>query len=142
MNEELQKALTEILNGTLSAAGDAKQFLMAEIPEVVQQLLMWKLAEASVWMLFGVVLAVGGIITNWKIFKSKPDGKTPLRSWAWRVWSDGDIWMEAGALIACIFSGAVGFIGVLVTLINLATALQIWIAPKIYLIEYAATLVN
>ena len=44
MNEQLQNALVNLLTKVTSGMDTATAFLSAELPEVVQQLLVWKLA--------------------------------------------------------------------------------------------------
>ena len=41
MNEQLQQALVAILNKTVASVEAGANFLAAEIPDVIQQLLMW-----------------------------------------------------------------------------------------------------
>ena len=53
---KLQDALAEAVNRSVEVAGEAKDFLAAEIPEVVRQLLMWKMAESIAMNLFYLVL--------------------------------------------------------------------------------------
>ena len=120
MNEELQKALLSILNSTINAATAAKEFLIAETPEVVRQLLMWKAAEAAV-ISFALLIGVALVVVPW---------------WKNRKWC----LHELGPLN--FFPGFAVFILLFFALGNFLIMLQIIIAPKIYLLEYAASLVK
>ena len=55
MNEQLQAALAEIITKVSNGADSAVAFLSGQLPDVVQQLLMWKLvancAEAVIALL-------------------------------------------------------------------------------------------
>lgn len=138
MNEQLQTALLTILNSTINAAGAAKEFLLAEVPEVIRQLLVWKAIESGLRM--AVWLAVAGAM----LYVSR------------RLWKYAKNWQAPAGIrlelantedrdYAYIASGFLGIFSGLTTIISLLynTAwLQIIVAPKLYLIEYAASLVK
>jgi len=124
MTEELQGALTEILNGILTA----KDFMLAELPEVIQQLLLWKFWYYCLHNIVGIVLLIAGVVLAIryfkKIFKYINDGTSyNMREIAFLPYT-------IVTVIWFLFAGHC---------INLVW-LKIWIAPKIYLIEYAASL--
>jgi len=125
MNEQLQAALLSILNSTISAATVAKDFLLAEIPEVIRQLLIWKAVESGIWFGLGVVLTALSVFVLTKAVK---------------FWKAGYEKMDAAMFcsVATVLSGGCG---ICFTFTNL-TWLKILIAPKLYLIEYAASLVK
>lgn len=141
MNEELQKALTAIINKTLAGIDAGTAFLQAELPDVIQQLLLWKLAEALILVATGlVVLAISAWVArvNFRKVKVNPNGGAHGNIKPTLVYNeDGDI--HPGIV-------AYGVVQVFVAVCALAwlsytlTAVQIFIAPKIYLIEYAASL--
>ena len=115
MNEELQGALAEILNGVLSA----KDFVLAELPEVIYQLLLWKFAESIICLLAGIAaLAICCIGAK--------------KTWEWAA-EDGT-GLEAITILWLLPTAFAVFEG-----LNIKW-LQIWLAPKVYLIEYAASL--
>jgi phosphatidylserine synthase len=123
MNEELQNALAEILNKTVDGMTAAGAFLESEIPEVIMQLLRWRMAESllmtAVWIVFAW-LCVGG-----------------FRKAANLNWEDASEKEQTFAGMRVVAS--------LCLLLPLAMEfgydwLQIWLAPKVYLIEYAANL--
>lgn len=123
MNEELQKVLMGIINKTVEVTGEATNFLTAEIPEVVEQLLMWKMAESLMGVVLGFICGIIFLIIAIKSSKKWPnpmDEVTPLPLFL--------------IIISYILSG-------LIPLCNWnITWLQIWVAPKVYLIEYVASL--
>lgn len=126
MNEQLQQALAALLNKTVAGVEAGTAFLQAEIPDVIQQLLMWKLAQASA-MSAACVLGLLGVAFV-------------LRVVAKHTANDGILSIEGGgipvSILSAAFTGAAG-----VGLFSWGSdALQIWLAPKIYLIEYAASL--
>ncbi len=141
MNEELQKALTEILNGAMGAAGQAKDFLQAELPEVIQQLLLWKAVSGLIGGFFALIAISGWIWAAVKVFKAMPSEMGREQSnWAWQAYSSFGPDMKAGPFIRLFGSGLLALVSAVFILPGFFVALQIWLAPKVYLIEYAASL--
>lgn len=128
MNEELQKALLAILNKTVSAAEAGMSFLQKELPEVIQQLLMWKAIESALIFVVMLSITVTCVVLAAKLFKYAKEYKPK------NIYDDADGYhigvflLSVGAVISLVF-----------TLCSF-TWLQILIAPKLYLIEFAASL--
>ena len=132
MNEQLQTALAQIITKSLETADKAEAFILAEMPNVVQQLLTWKFWDSIVRCVGGLSCYVAGA------------GLVYLCYWLWKRSAEKDRYMSdvnsipstIGALIflCCTWIPAC-------FLVNL-TWLQIWVAPKVYLIEYASSLIN
>lgn len=123
MNEQLQKALTTLLDKSLNAV----DFMVAELPEVIQQLLLWKMWEYLICNAAGIILMIVVIVACIKgtkaILKSKEKSDYGMEEMFF-------IPMSIGAVVFSIMS---------CSLVNIVW-LQILIAPKVYLIEYAASL--
>lgn len=129
MNENLQTAVAQIIERSLAAVDTAASFLAAEIPDVVQQLLMWHMVKSGVYMALGLAL-LAAIPLYWKWWYRNAERN-----------NDGEL-LDGGATFIGGVAGVVGSAALLpsgLILINL-TWLQIWIAPKVWLIEYAAKL--
>ena len=128
MNETLQNALAEILIKATETAEVAGAFVVAELPDVVQQLLMWKMVESIAMCLVGVLILIPSAVLLYRGITSKipyfDQNDEPTAKMALTI---------IGGL-AAILPGGFGFAA-----LNLDW-LQILIAPKIYLIEYAASL--
>ena len=123
MNEELQNQLTQMLADLATNAAAAKDFALSEMPDVVSQLLWWRgIASFLFWILFLALIAAG--VKLWWAF-SRSEGE----------WPDS---REMAAVLGGFVCLAVGMIGFLISF----DWLQILIAPKVYLIEYAAELVR
>lgn len=124
MNEQLQQALTALLNKTVSGVEAGAAFLQAEIPDVIYQLLIWKACVSAISML--AFLAC--IFAIYKINKIQI---------AWIKSVDDFDFVDHPQIM---FNLAQLFW--IIPLIELWSIdwLQIWLAPKIYLIEYAASL--
>ena len=138
MNEELANTANIALKGIIDSVTATKDFVLAELPEVVEQLLIWKMAESLVWCVVGV-LALLAIAVNaskliaygknvgWQDYTRNEEGDrqaTNLKPWLYFT----IIGTAIAAPIACLT-------------VNIAW-LQIWIAPKVYLLEYASELVK
>lgn len=122
MNDDLQEALAEILNKTTQGVEAGVGFLQRELPEVIQQLLVWHMVKSAVTCLFFLTatcaLAYG-----------------TARMWKWCLSEDD------GSQVLCVFPGLAVLVSGYLTLAS-NSWLQILIAPKLYLIEYAASLVK
>lgn len=128
MNEELQTALAEIITTSLQTADAAKDFVLAELPDVVHQLLMWKMMES-----FLVFLTSVFFFMTWywvRLFLKKG-----IKKYSFEKES-----LPIGTAMATVPSVIIGFL--VLTESRGMDWLQILIAPKIYLLEYAANLVK
>lgn len=133
MNEQLATAITALINQSLELFNQGVSFLSQEIPDVVHQLLIWKLTQSLIYTVgaaIGTAIFIGLWIWVFKIcLKMHRKGKESDYYIPWFPFSLGTILY---AFIYCIF---------IYYYFNL-TWLQIWIAPKVYLIEYAAKLIK
>lgn len=125
MNEELQQALAEMITSSVAVAGDALAFTKEQLPEVVQQLLVWKMTLSIVWFSIGLLFLIASVVLLYK--SNLMDSNIEY---------DDDINVGVAAI-----SSVLVCIGIPSVVCNLAW-LQIWLAPKVYLIEYAANLVR
>jgi hypothetical protein len=131
MNEQLQQALAEILNKATAGVESGAAFLQAELPDVIQQLLMWKMAAAILSILISIVIIYA--YAKALISYAKSDRSN-------RFWHDGYDTISPFGFTTLLAGGIASFFCVLCIIDSLFDVLQIWIAPKIYLIEYAASL--
>jgi hypothetical protein len=117
MKEQLQVALTEVINTTVQA----KDFIIAETPDVVRQLLLWKMTEAIIYSAVGLLLlgACAFLIPRaWKKLSDIDEGLLPIMMfWALPLFG-------CGALLS-----------------NTLIWVQILVAPKVYLLEYVKDMV-
>jgi hypothetical protein len=169
MNDQLQNALVAIINKAGQGVDAGVSFLQAQLPDVIQQLLLWKLV-ASLLVFIALISACAGLA--WIMMKAYRVGKlrrdlaselhrvermTERFRYFMRTQTDeeakkeedcreqervireqlsalpdiGQFTYALGALYLPIILGICGW-GF--------TWLQILIAPKLYLIEYAASL--
>lgn len=127
MDKQLQQAVAALIEKSLKAFESGADFMAAQLPDVVQQLLMWHMALSATKAAAAVLLFVVLVIATRRGYKAAETYKRY-----------GDAWLAfilCGTLGWTIWAIAVG------ALWNL-TWLQIWVAPKIFLIEYAARMVT
>lgn len=125
MNEELQNSLAELIAKSVQTAESAKSFLLSEMPEVVQQLLTWKLAEGflrfsiSIAAIISIVF-ISKVMVRKVVYQSE-NNKEPVA-----------LFLIVPAFILLLLS---------VEMFSLEW-IQVWLAPKVYLIEYAGELLK
>jgi hypothetical protein len=141
INDKLQMALAEMLKKATDVAGQAKDFAVAQLPDVIRQLLWWKFAESITVMLMPLI----GLAICLKIFfptlklviseGTKPESGRYAEK-------ETDPLCDPSVFFPSLIKGIVTGLGsVIFGVWSIAsmnfTWLQIWIAPKVYLIEYA-----
>lgn len=126
MNEQLQKALVELIGKASNGIDASVSFLSAEIPDVIHQLLVWYAIESAIYTVIGVAIAAMWIACEKLSLKKISD-------WKWEV---DDVFMHY--LLLGMFPRIAAFVTVCI-MVNIDW-LKIWIAPKIWLIEYASQL--
>ena len=148
MNEQLQKSLVELIGKASNGIDASVSFLSAEIPDVIHQLLVWYAAKSAIDFFVGILIMAFGVkIFTMKIGWSKESARQDYidgKDWTRYCSSTKTTSTEYDAIMImpdywkAKASGAfVVMIGCLWTNIDW---LQIWIAPKIWLIEYASQL--
>ena len=136
MNDQLQQSLSQILDQAVSGAQAGVSLLSAELPDVIHQLLMWKMIESLIWCIGGIVFTVVAI--RWFV---KNSGRGKEVGYKYKPTLTHD---ELGGLAPWIPATAFTLAALAIIACNIIniTWLQILIAPKVYLIEYAASLVT
>ena len=151
----LDEALTRLINRSVDAAesvagditsttSDAAAFLVAEIPDVIQQLLIWHAIESFIWFFLGTLILAAPWLVYWR-WGGRGEPTEPAYSGEARYKEtlthgyDGRISQDAlFVLLLCGFLATL--IGVALTLTSLDW-IKILVAPKLYLFEYARALV-
>tara|TARA_S200002703_G_C3777380_1_gene239368 strand:- start:216 stop:605 length:390 start_codon:yes stop_codon:yes gene_type:complete len=127
--EELNRALADLITQATTGVEAASGFLQAEIPEVVMQLLAWNFYINLIW--FGVGVGAFGIslaLTAFAIHTAFAIQETTKNTE-----QDDDIRFACATIAAVVlFTFSLFFLNV--------QWLKIWVAPKVWLIEYAARL--
>lgn len=150
MNEQMQAALIKLIEKAQIGIDTSVSFLSAEIPDVVHQLLMWYAVRSFMWF----VLFVLFILLGWHIFRKTGMTKDEAKA-AYERKEGWTIELGYHSIPSSKYSSIMGApcdhfwyrawgsamvgVGILFMMANFDW-LKIIIAPKIWLIEYAASL--
>lgn len=138
MNEQLQTALAEMIGKANAGIDAGTSFLQAQLPDVIQQLLVWKLAQ-NVLMAAFMLLAIWGLV-NLLLVIHRADSVGLWRREPAYSWEKDTAPMSSIAYMAAFVSLLAIALMSFAAVTRLLTAVQLWLAPKVYLIEYAASL--
>ncbi|WP_109910826.1 hypothetical protein [Proteus mirabilis] len=139
MNEQVSRALTDLLEKASNGIDSTVAFSQANLPEVIHQLLTWKMTMGVIWSVVGVALIALAIF---------------MPIWAKKAKSNGAIWTyHAGEinyninsvmydLFRAILPVPILFLGVVIFIDGFSMWLKMLLAPKLYLIEYTASLIK
>ena len=131
MDDKLQEALLNILNNVTQSVENGVSFLSEQLPDVIHQLLLWKAVESGIHFVILLALCIGLGIAACKFLKAGREYK-PKNGY------------DDGATGFFFLFGVTFVLGVVsfVFASNQLEWLKILIAPKMYLIEYAAQLMK
>jgi len=127
MNEKLQEQLTTILKSATETAKQAGAFLSDDVPDVVNQLLLWHGVESFIYFTLGILLFILGVV--YIIFLTRNARKNGIEIFSYYE----PYW--------CLYLLTVIPWTISLSLLEFKW-LKIWLAPKLYLIEYTATLLK
>ena len=146
MNEELQTAVSSLINKALDGVDATTGFLQAEIPEYLYQLLLWYGVKSFIYFLLAVSIIPVVVFVYRKANEEKDRAiEAKLNGERWTYWStvggvsssSYDFKVNMALFWAfLVIASIVAFF-----LANLEW-LQIWIAPKVWLFEYASSLIK
>ena len=131
MDDKLQEALLNILNNVTQSVENGVSFLSEQLPDVIHQLLLWKAVESGIHFVILLALCIGLGIAACKFLKAgreyKPKNACDDKAIGYFLLFGITLFI---ACVAFVFAS------------NQLEWLKILIAPKMYLIEYAAQLVK
>jgi len=142
MNEQMQQALIKVIEKANSGVDASIDFLSDQLPDVVHQLLTWGLLSSVVSCFVCLIVVVTCVFAINKTLSSIESAKKSKRTnWAYFAYSHSDDGtLEACSIFVFIFSSVAITVSIIAFIANAFEALKIGFAPKIWLIEYAATL--
>lgn len=128
MEEQANKILVELLQKAVGGIDAAVSFSQAQIPDIVHQLLVWNSVSSFLYQLF-VILLISGYFLSIKKLNSIAlnESNSPEKS---------------GLAVAGIIAGGIVSLSFFVSFFFYFDWLKIWLAPKLYLLEYAASLIK
>ncbi|HHL2824763.1 TPA: hypothetical protein ACQ431_002994 [Citrobacter murliniae] len=149
MNEQANKILVDLLQKASNGIDAAVSFSQAQIPDVIHQLLVWNFTKSLVSTLFMIVTIPIVVKFARAMFKREQDGVFDEEGYSWDKgkpkYKPTLIWERDGDLspLTLLFGAAIGLYAAISFIVIFdMTWLKIWLAPKLYLIEYAAHLVK
>jgi hypothetical protein len=113
----LEQTLVDTINASKAGIEKGIDFAQAQIPDVVQQLLVWKLTAALVMTAVCILVIIGCLLAIKKWFEQ----------------SEGAIIVPTCIIIPFAF---------LIGLYSALDAIKIYLAPKLYLLEYVADILR
>jgi hypothetical protein len=116
--------VNEALSTIISTTAQAKDFILSEAPDVVSQLLVYNLAINVAYLVISVLIILVYAKYMHYLFTDEGD-------------------LNEFHIPLSMFSGAAVLITFCITIFETTPELlKLWLAPKVWLIEYAAALVN
>lgn len=138
MNEALQQAVADLLQRAVDGVDSAATFLSAELPDYVYQLLLWYGVKSGVGCLLGIAM----LFVAYKLCVKAAKITAAYRnkeSWALDYYGDATGTVVAGT--AACYLGATILVVIAACSVDLVW-LKIWLAPKVWLVDYATSLVK
>lgn len=141
MEEQANKILVELLQKAVGGIDAAVSFSQAQIPDIVHQLLVWNFVQSMIATLIGISLICASPLIAKSILSTF--GKAEIKDGSWTVDQSFDFVksMSFPAFAVLAFCAG-GFIVSIMVVVNNMDWLKIWLAPKLYLLEYAASLIK
>ena len=121
MQQELLNRADSIVASISQTVVAATDFAAEQIPDIALQYVMYGRAAYSIYVIIGVALVIGGLV----LWRSMHSGQEP-EDWAIRF----------AASAVSVTTGAV------VVLCNLNSALMVWFAPKVWLLNELVNMVK
>lgn len=147
LQDTASTALVNMIDVTVKTMSDVVEFSKQQIPDVIHQLLVWKAVDSLLSFILPAIVFLA--LTTWcytfwsKLPAQESRDNDNCRPWIADQYRNRDGSLAPRYWIRGYVAPALSFIAGFVTLacFNL-TWLQIWLAPKVYLIQYAAELVK
>lgn len=125
MNEATQEQLAELVKWLRETAQAGQAFVAGQAPDLAREIIAYgRVMEPLI--AFGPVIAYSILMWRW----------APKMLEAWDSLDD-----EFHAIGGWVFSGVGGLTSVLF-LLNTPDAIKVWVAPKLYLLDYVAGLLK
>lgn len=128
--DSLDTALATAVNKAISVAGDTTDFLAGQLPDFITQLLMWHAVYSAIWCGISLVLfSLARVFYRWGVKQTT------------RTLPNGETTVDEEIIPVVLCTALIIAVGMMFFFSNLEW-LQILVAPKVFLVEYAAQLVR
>lgn len=140
ITNEANELLMQLITKGVEVFEKSIDFASEQVPEVIEQLITWYLVSNSLGVFISLIVITLFSILIWKIFSSIPKDKSGENIW-WDYREYGKTYEPTfTGDMTVIISGVFIVVSVVTLCISFMTTLKILIAPKLWLLEYAATL--
>lgn len=133
-DEQLKEALANLINATTNTMTSAQAWTLQQLPEVVQQLILWNLIQSISWM----CVAIGITYLGWKpisnYFERMKEGKPEKHEYR----TDQNDCEQMKWLIRVVAF----LIAVPIFFINLFEVIHLTVTPKAWIFEYSLSIVK
>jgi hypothetical protein len=127
----------ETMTGILQSA---KDFTLEQAPDILRQVVVWKRAEETAYLALTLLILVGTGIAYLKLFRwtagQVAKAKTERGNYK-TGFDDYGVFM-----FGSVAAGIICPISTITALCRIGDTLQVWLAPKVYLIEYFSHLIK
>jgi hypothetical protein len=130
----VNEVVADILQKSLNAVQDGAIWLQGQLPDVIRQFILLHIAQAIFFICLGILIIVFGWVGYFKMKKLKTEYLKGNQT----IYADSSGY-TAGMILFAAFGSVLGSLFILMNLFDLLTLL---IAPKIYLLEYVASLLS
>ena len=145
-NPELNDALAQLVQQITNGLNYATDFTLEQAPDVIHQLILFNLINSG----FFLGLGIAGLLVAWRIvvwtwranYVGRHYGKAPeddSPKWWNKAKGFYEIDLEAWGLFPAIVLGTTSLI---IIMCKASNFLKLLLAPKVWLLEYAARLIN
>lgn len=139
----LELALVELINKSMEGVDKAADFMAAELPIVIEQALLWHMTHSMVMFFVGIIMMAVSAYSAKRFasiaFAPRFNNDGELNDYFEKIGGTVYFKNEYLYLMPVYATASLLAIAISLTVTNI-TWLKIWLAPKLWLIEYAATL--
>ncbi|MGD8305017.1 MAG: hypothetical protein PVF17_00050 [Ignavibacteria bacterium] len=139
----LDQTLADLITSSISTTDQAKEFITSQTPEIIQQTLLWYGFYNFILVIASFVILFLSIFISYKIYKKITKDFDDGKSWTRynsrynsNLTSDIYDFIKVSTILLPIIG-----IPIFISMVNIEW-LKIWIAPKLWLIEFASNLVK
>lgn len=142
MNEQLQAQFVRILQSVSESAVAAKEFVLAELPDVVQQTMNWYLFKSLFSNFIALIFICFAVYLFVKLCQVPKDfdSANKFQRWSFNFYDKGEFKELSLAALVPMIAIIISFL-IFCTNINL-DCIKILIAPKLWLIEYTTEILK
>lgn len=138
-NPSTDEVLASILAKAMRAAEHTGDFVITQAPDIVRQLIMYNTIATAFWLCFFIAMLITGLLAiRWghKVANHSLIQDATLQARYAKIARDQN------HFVAYVMGAVFSAIGALATVKHTLILIKLLVAPKVWLIEYAAELVK